>query len=278
VTAVVLGLASALAFGLSDFGAGLLSRRLHFAVVGLLSQLAATVVVWAALPWASGAGPGPAALAWGAASGLGAGVGSLALYRGLGRGRMSVVAPLSAVGGAALPVLAGVLMGERLSALGLLGVVLALPALWLVARAPDPAGGPRAAAVGDGLLAGAGFGLLFIGLQQAGHDSGLWPVAVGQLVSLAVQVVVTAGRRPPRPAGAWRVAGGLGVGVLGAAATVAFFAATASGLLTVVAVLSSLYPAVTVLLAVLLLRERAGWGQRGGLVLAAVAVALVSAA
>lgn len=273
----MLGLASAAAFGVGDFLAGVLSRRAHFAVVGWISQLAATVCALGALLWFPGAGPTAATVGWGAASGLGGGVGSLALYRGLGRGRMNVVGPLSAVGAAALPAVLGLALGERPSPYAVAGIALALPALWLVAGSPEPTGpappiaGPGRAGVGDGLLAGAGFALLFIALDRAGDGSGLWPVAAGQFVSLLVLttfLVVSGAARTAARADLAAL-----VGVLSVAATVFYFLASSAGLLAVVAVLSSLYPGVTVLLAAIVLHERATAAQKLGLALAAASVA-----
>ncbi len=280
MTAVLLGLASAVAFGAADFLAGVLSRRTHFAVIGLISQVGATAGVWAVLPWFGGTGPSAMALGWGAASGLGGGVGSLALYRGLGHGQMNVVAPLSAVGGAALPALAGIALGERPSSVAFAGIVLALPALWLIARPADTARASTVAGVGDGLLAGAGFALLFIALDRAGDRSGLWPVAAGQLAALLVLAGFVLVRRPTWAGAGRRAAAGVAVlvGLLSVTATLLYFLATHAGLLTVVAVLASLYPAITVVLAALVLRERASLVQRVGLVAATAAVAMVTLA
>jgi uncharacterized membrane protein len=283
--AILLGLASAIAFGVSDYLAGVLSRRLDFTLVGLISQVSATALAWASLPWTGGPRPATAALAWGALSGIGGGVGSLALYRGLGRGKMSVVGPLSSVGAAALPALAGIALGDRPSPLAIGGVLLALPAIWLVASSSGRPGGERAAGpsgVGDGLLAGAGFGLLFIGLARAGDGAGLWPVATGQLTALVLLTVVVGVRlattRPALPGGPRALLPPLLVGCLSVTATLLYFLATHSGLLTIVAVLASLYPGITVLLAWLLLGERITRVQRAGLALCAVAVVAIAAA
>jgi len=283
--AVLLGLGSALAFGVSDYLAGVLSRRLHFTLVGLISQASATAIAWASLPWTGGSRPAVSALVWGAVSGVGGGVGSLALYRGLGRGRMSVVGPLSAVGAAALPALAGLALGDRPSPVAIAGVLLALPAIWLVAAPAGGAAGERAAGpsgVGDGLLAGAGFGLLFIGLARAGDGAGLWPVAMGQLTALVLLGAVVGARlavaRDPLPGGLPAVLPPLLVGCLSVTATLLYFLATHAGLLTIVAVLASLYPGVTVLLAWLLLGERVTRVQRAGLALCAIAVTAIAAA
>src|SRR5262249_58114191 len=139
MSAILLALGSAVAYGGSDFVAGWLSGKSDYARVGLLSQLtAATGCVAVA---AMVGGPTPAAsLWWGALSGMGGGLGTLALYRGLGRGRMNVVAPLSGVLAAGLPALFGLVLGERPAPGAMVGLVLALPAVWLTARTEETAG------------------------------------------------------------------------------------------------------------------------------------------
>ncbi len=169
MSAILLALGSALSYGAADFIAGWLSRRDHYARVALLTQLAAasgTVLVSVLV----GGRPSTASLVWGAVSGLGGGLGTLALYRGLARGRMNVVAPLSGVLAAGLPALFGVALGERPSTTATLGLVLALPAVWLTARGEGgaPTGAAGSSSVLDGVLAGLGFTVLFIGLQRAG--------------------------------------------------------------------------------------------------------------
>lgn len=101
-------------YGLADFTGGLLSRRAHFAAVALAGQVGGLILALAVAPLAPGSSPGAADLGWGALSGVGTGFGMVFLYRGLSRGAMSVVVPVSAVSGVALPVLAGVLvLGDR---------------------------------------------------------------------------------------------------------------------------------------------------------------------
>ena len=130
---ILLALAAALLYGGSDFGGGLASRRLGSLRVAVVGSAAATVLTWATLILAGGPGPSLRAVAWGLASGLAGGAGTLVLYRGLARGQMSVVGPLSAVGAAVVPVAAGVALGERPSLLSVAGVLVALPAIVLVA-------------------------------------------------------------------------------------------------------------------------------------------------
>jgi drug/metabolite transporter (DMT)-like permease len=272
----LLGLASAFAFGVSDFMAGLAARRLHFLWVTLLGQTVGVLVAWPSTFWFGGSGPAPHAVLWGACSGIGSAIGTLALNRGYGRGEMAVVGPLSAIGAAAIPALVGVPLGDRLPLLGVCGVLLAFPAIWLMARAPGPDSGRLRTGVVDGLVSGAGFGLLFIGLSLAGDSSGLWPVAAGQTVAITLVGLYAVGAALPLPTTSSRptwmavLAGGLGI-----SATVLYFQATHESLLTIAAVLTSVYPGVTVALAAVLLHERPTRGQRLGLAVGAVAVAAI---
>ncbi len=190
---IILGLAAALLYGGSDFGGGLLSRQLGSLRVNVIGSVAATVLAWAALFALGAPAPSPHAVAWGLASGLGGGAGTLILYRGLARGQMSVVGPLSAVASAALPVAVGVALGERPSLVATAGVLVALPAIVLVA-ASGSVRGRLGGGLADGLAAGAAFGLMFIGLAQAGrgagHGGGLWPLAAEQTGSMLLILVV----------------------------------------------------------------------------------------
>jgi uncharacterized membrane protein len=283
--AVALGLGAALAYGLGDFIAGRLSRRVHYAVVAMVGNVVAFGVSLLGVVVSTPVSPTTEAALWGLASGLGGGFGALMLYRGLGRGRMGVVAPLSALGAAVLPVVVGVVLGDRPSVPAWVGVLLALPAIWLVSTSTRPesegdSGRPRAstAEVVDGLLAGVGFALLFVGLGLAGDGSGLWPVVASQVGSVALLAAVLVGslrRVSFRGTGSRDLAGAASVGILGGTASILYFLSTHEGLLSIVAVLTSLYPAVTVLLAAVVLHEAISRRQGVGLVLAVVAVVLI---
>lgn len=272
-SASFLALGAALAFGVCDFLAGLASRRLSYWWVALVSLVASVSGVWLLVVLSQ---PGLTArgVIFGAAAGLGAAIGASALYRGYGRGQMAVAGPISAVGAAALPAVVGAVLGERLALAGLVGVVVALPAIWLISGATGSLGGLRRGAV-DGLVSGTGFGLEFIGLERAGSAAGLWPVAVSQSVALVLVGVLVLACRPPlhaavRPLG-WAVI----AGALSLTATSLYFYAATAGLLTVAAVLAGLYPAVTVVLAATLLGERPHRSQVVGLMLGAGAVILI---
>ena len=274
--AVLLSLLAALTYGLADFCGGLASKRASAWGVALIGALTGSVLILSAAA-VLGGDPTVADYWWGAAAGVGNGFGTAFLYRGLSSGRMGVVAPVSAVGAAVIPVVVGVLLGERPAPLVWVGIVVALPAIWLVARQPT---GPSAASPGglvDGALAGLGFGFLFVAFDQISDDAGLGPLVVGQVVAAAVIVVVASllrsSWRPSRPA----VLGGMLAGSLSAVATVCFLLATREGLLSVTSVLTSLYPAFTVVLAASVLREHVHRAQAAGLLLCAVAVMMVAA-
>lgn len=275
--AVALALTSAAAYGLSDFLGGVLSRRASPWAVGVVGQTSGMALI-VVLGLLLGGDPRPEDVGWGAVAGLGNGAGVAFLYRGLARGRMGVVAPASGVVAALIPVVVGLVEGERPSLLVAAGMVVALPGIWLVAAAPPGSEeGERPSGLLDGLGAGAGFGLLFAATSQIPADSGVLPLAVMQAVAVVVLVAgaIIAGQAwLPRDRaaldGAW-------CGLLGSTAVVLFLAATHQGLLTVVAVIASLYPAGTVLLAATLLHERVHRSQGVGLVLCGVAVVCVAA-
>ena len=274
--AIVLALISALAYGISDFLGGLFARRVsawQVAVVGQSSSAFFALLAGLVI----GGEPTTSDWVWAGVSGFGGGFGAAFLYRGLSRGRMSVVAPISAIGSALVPVALGLITGERPSLVVLLGVLCAFPAIYLISQVVEsaPAGGPTG--VVDAVLAGLGFGIMFAMLGQVSDDSGLLPLALTQTVAvLGVIITAVSLRAPwvPRDPLAWRA---LVMGPLGITATGAFLYATHHGLLSVVAVIASLYPASTVVLAALVLREKIHGNQAIGLLLAALAVALVAA-
>lgn len=276
MTAVLLALLGAASYGVSDFLGGIVGKRADAWSVAAAGALggAASVTVCALLAPGS---PSGGDFAWGAVAGIGNGTGTAFLYRGLAAGRMGVVAPVSGVLAVVIPVMVAFATGERPGALVWVGIVSAVPAIWLVAREPqDP--GPRAetgSGARDGVLAGLGFGALFACLGQVPDTAGFWPLLVNQLVGvLVIALAATLLGATWIPQGAaW---GGTLAGVLGGLATAAFVVATNHGLLSVSAVLVSLYPAFTILLAAVVLREHVHRVQAWGLALCGAAVVLVA--
>jgi len=278
---VVLALVSAFAYGLSDFVGGLVSRRASVWSVAVVLQASSALCTALVSPLVGGSVTGTD-LAWGTLSGLGSGVGVCYLFRGLSRGAMAVVAPLSAVGAAVLPLAVALASGARPSTPDLLGIALALPGIWLVSGGDASREGvsgarTRRSGVADGLLAGLGFGVMFVALAQVGEDSGLWPVAHGQLVAALVAAAIAVALRASwRPAGRALLVSAAAAGPLGALAVVAYTLSTRTGLLSISAVLSSLYPAATILLAATVLHERIRRPQVVGLLLCGVTVSLLA--
>ncbi|MGZ4445702.1 MAG: EamA family transporter [Nocardioides sp.] len=273
--AVLLALLAAGAYGLSDFVGGFVSQRVSPWTVALVGQVSGAGLV-ALLTLVTPGSPTHADLGWSLVAGLGNGFGTAFLYRGLSSGRMGVVAPVSGVGAALVPVAVGLLLGERPEVLVWVGIVLAMPGIWLVSREPVDGPGVRGG-VTDGVLAGLGFGSLFAALAQIPSSAGFLPLALNQVVAgVAVVAVAGALRQPWLPRRPLAAAGAVS-GALGALATGAFLVATHGGFLTVTAVIASLYPAFTVLLAIGVLREHVHRGQAVGLGLCAVTVALVAA-
>ena len=277
--AILLALIAALGYGSSDFCAGVLSRRYAAEPVSgllILVEVLTTVLGVVLFP---GHGPRPGALEWGAVSGLGGGVGTLALYRGLAAGDMAVTATLSAVIAAVVPALVGIALGNRLTSPAAVGIVVALPAIALVSWAPGGARGARRSSTLCGLIAGCGFALLFIAVDRAGTRSGAWPLLPGQSVALLVVAPgALSGLRDGTRLGLRLrdLALGIFAGVIVGAAALVYLAATGHGELSIVAVVTSLYPAFTVLLARVVLAE--GWSRPEalGLLVAAASIVLVS--
>lgn len=279
--AVVLGLASALVYGASDFLGGLATKRSSAYAVVVWSQLTGLVVLGAAVVVTREALPPTSDLAWGAAGGIGGGSGVVLLYRGLAIGRMAVVAPTAAVGGAAIPVLTGLALGERPEPLALLGVVVAVAAIGLVSSsgAGSSAGIRRRLPPGllEGVGAGLGFALFFVCLARTTGQADLWPLLAARVSIVVAALAGLATRTSLRPAPGALPSIAL-LGMLDMVANLLYVMASRRGLLSIVAVLVSLYPASTVVLARFVLHERLTPLQLAGLGAAATGVALIATA
>lgn len=282
--AILFALISAAGWGVSDFFGGVFSKRHGAWVTTVAVQLGALAGTALAVLLLGGS-PTRGDWVWGAAAGIGVGAGTAFLYRGLATGRMGVVAPVSGVGAALVPIVVGVSSGERPGPTAAAGILVALPAIWLIASGGDEAAdiaddGGAQASTGflDGVLAGVGFGVGFVCLDRVHPAAELTPLLATQVASFVPVIALAMWTRQPflpRRLPAWI---GFLLGPLGTLANACLLWAVQSGLLSVVSVLVSLYPAVTVALAAAILRERINRAQAVGLGLAAVAVSLISLA
>jgi drug/metabolite transporter (DMT)-like permease len=276
VIALLLALGSSLAYGCADFLGGLGARKAHVlrtVMIAAPASLAVELLLWPVL----GAPFSVGALGWGAASGVVSAAAFALLYRTLAIGPMNVLSPVTALVSATLPVGVGLLQGEHLGAAGLVGLPLALFAVVLVSAGHGAGSArPSRTALLLALGAGAAIALQLIFLHQAPSDSGVAPLIIGRAVSstvtLAAAGLLYRKLGSERPAYAMSAA----AGVLDSLANLMFLLAARSGDLTVVAVITALYPAGTVLLARGVLAERIHRGQLVGLGTAAVAVGLLA--
>jgi drug/metabolite transporter (DMT)-like permease len=277
--AVLLGLLVAISYGAADFFGGVAARRAPAPVVVLQSQalgIGLLLVIVVAVPDQHAIG---ADLLRGVGAGMGGLLGLVLLYRGLAVGAMAIVAPITAVGAAVLPVGWGLATGERPGAVALAGVAIALVAVALVA-APADGSGPvpgRRREIALALVAGAGFGVVFILFGDTAKASGMWPLLAGRVTSSLVLLPALALRGVPLGLPSGSASTIITIGILDVAANSMYILGARIGLVSVVAVLSSLYPAATVVLARVVLDERVNRRQAGGLGLAIVGVVLIAA-
>lgn len=272
---VLLGLLSATAWGTADFGGGLLSRRAPVFGVVIVSMLVPCVLTAALSRLIAEPLPTPGDLFWATMAGLAAAVGILSLYQGLAVGRMSVVAPVTGVLAATIPVLVGIVIEGIPSAPILAGIVAAILAVVLVSRVVDE-GATGGSGLQFGLLAGLALGAFNVLADRLSPGAFLGQLAVFKAVEAAlVGIMIVVTRRPvalPRrllPAVA-------AVGVLDLVGNGAYILATQTGELAIAAVLSSLYPATTIILATLVLRERVTRSHAAGMALAGAAIVLIA--
>lgn len=276
--AIALALISAIVYGVSDYSGGRASRSSPVLAVTLVAIctglfVSATLVAIQLDPF-----PPAADVGWSAASGCMSLVGGAAFYAALSGGAMTIVAPVTAVISAVVPLAVGVAGGERPSPLAAGGIIVAIVAVALVSGITgrvEHATPRRVAALA--VLAGLGFGLLFVFLDRTSDDSGLWPILIGQVTSIPILAAVVIVRRVrfagfPRRHRLAMVAGALAV-----TANVCYLLAAREGLLSLVAVITAMYPASTVALATIVDGERLTRAQAAGLGLVLVALGMVTA-
>jgi drug/metabolite transporter (DMT)-like permease len=279
----LLALISAVLYGSADFFGGLTARRASTVATVFVSQLAGLVLILFALPFLPAATVSPGDWIWGIVAGLSGGIGVALLYRALAVGTMAVVAPITAVCAAMLPVFFGFAVGERFRLLTIAGIVLAFVAIVLVSQ-PRKAGDEEGQSTKKrsfppgvllALLAGVIVGIFFLALARTSSAAGMWPLIAARITSIALfgVIALATGRtvRMSAPATTTAVTGG----VLDMLANAVYMLAARVGPLSIVVTLASLYPAATVILARVVLRERLSFVQGVGIACALGAVAII---
>ena len=276
--AIILALSSSALFGAGEFLGGVAAGRTHVLVVVGASHVVGLFLILLVTPFMADAIT-LRDLGIGGIAGIAGLVGIAFLYHSLSRGPMAVVAPIAAVSNAAVPALWGIYFGDRLSAPQLVGVVLGLAAILLVSRASGEetsAGTTTPGLVGVALLSGVGFGGFFICMDLTAEATTPWPLVSARVVSAGIALLLLArmGRSPiPRRDEARGAI--VGAGILDMTANLAILVAVHHGMLSLVAVLGSLYPASTVLLARYVLQERMARTQVIGLIVALAAIGAI---
>jgi drug/metabolite transporter (DMT)-like permease len=283
---ILLALLTSVLYGGADFLGAIASRRAAVLVVSGVSQAAGLIAMAVAVALLPRAHPVPADFLWGAATGV-AGAFSLGfLFSAFAIGRIGVVAPIAAAVGAAIPVLVGVALGERLGLSVWVGIALAVAAIVLIGWEPNPlpvagdapaGGAPRLdRSVVLALAAGLAIGAFYSCLQRATAGSGLWPLLVARAVSCPALFLAARVRRQAFGSLRGVVLIVVGSGLLDIVANICYFVAVHHGPLSVIATLASLYPAASVLLAYIILREHLHRRQLAGLAVGTAAIALIS--
>jgi uncharacterized membrane protein len=273
----VIALLSAFAYGAADFLGGFATHRSNTVAVVIVSQAVGLALLTVVMLFLPGSPPAARDLAWGAVAGVAGGGGVALLYRALAIGPMSIVAPLTAVCAALIPVAAGVALGERLTPVTMGGIALAVAAIVLVGQ--EPRRGGRGPVNWDGLrialASGVLIGLFLVVLARAAPASGLWPLIPARVTSIALfaAIALATGRSVRMPAPVLKIAAG--GGALDMLANALYLVAVQRGPLSLIATLVSLYPASTIVLARIFLGERLSASQLGGIACAVVATVLL---
>ncbi|MDZ4655668.1 MAG: DMT family transporter [Coriobacteriia bacterium] len=276
----VLAILTSLAFGTSDFLGGLASRRESPVTVTANAHALEIAMFVVVLLVAPAAYYSTADLAWGAVAGVVGGIGVVSLYAALAVGRMGVVAPITAGLAGSLPAVFDLSAGTHMGPRAVLGLVLAVVAVVVVSFAPgheeDQGRSMPPRAVALSVLAGVCFASGFIALSYTAAASGYWPLLAARVTSTVMLFAVAALFHRRLVADVPARASVVGAGVFEALANVTMLTAIRIGPLAVAAILGSMFPIVVLLLARIFLGERLRWMQRGGVVLALLAVVLTA--
>lgn len=274
---ILLAAAAALVYGVGDYCGGRASRKIDSLVVTCAGQIFSLMLLGIFLVILGDPAPGMHDWLWGAAGGLGGFVGLTLFYYALAKGSMTVVAPLAAVISAALPIGTGLFLGDRPSLIAYVGIVIAIVGIALVTGAVGTAHAPtKLAIVGVATLAGCGFGWMFVCLDRTSSDSGMWPLLAARIASISIAATIIAFRGRSRLGQGRIPAIALWAGFFDMGANVLFVFANRHGMLSLVSVITALYPVSTIVLALRLDHEKANRSQFAGMACAALALVFVS--
>ncbi|MCZ6875336.1 MAG: DMT family transporter [bacterium] len=274
--AIVYGFASAASWGAGDFSGGMASKRTHVYYVVLISQLTGAILLLGLALLMREPFPMPIDLVYGAGAGISGVIGLLALYRGLALGQMAIVAPIAAVVSAAIPVLVGLFIEGLPGTRQWIGFSIALIGVWLISQTRE-AVTLQVRDVGLASLAGVGFGLFFVVIDRVSDGAVLWPLIAARAapVSMLLVFVAVLMRQTPMPVRQHLPLIALS-GIFDTGGNAFFVLSTQTGRLDIAAVLSSLYPVSTIMLAWFFLHERLLPQQWGGVIAALTAVVLLA--
>ena len=274
---ILLAAAAALVYGVGDYCGGRASRKIDSLVVTCAGQIFSLMLLGIFLVILGDPAPGMHDWLWGAAGGLGGFVGLTLFYYALAKGSMTVVAPLAAVISAALPIGTGLFLGDRPSLIAYVGIVIAIVGIALVTGAVGTAHAPtKLAIVGVATLAGCGFGWMFVCLDRTSSDSGMWPLLAARIASISIAATIIAFRGRSRLGQGRIPAIALWAGFFDMGANGLFVFANRHGMLSLVSVITALYPVSTIVLALRLDHEKANRSQFAGMACAALALVFVS--
>ena len=276
--ALVLAGFSALLYGIADFSGGFAAGKSRLLSVLILSQLVGTTVALVALAVMGHGAPAPRDLMWGFLAGICGSMGLFMLYGGIAKSIVAIVSPASALVGAIIPVLFALLLGERPSVTAIIGSALCLPAILLLSWESGEGEHPRKSTKGAlayGVLAGLGFGIFFVAISRSSPSAGVWPLVGARIASISAFIIALAISRQPFRVERGGLVPSLIAGAADMGANIFFLLAVQSGMLSLVAIITSLFPAPTVILARFLFHQRIPPIRMAGLVLALAGVALI---
>jgi uncharacterized membrane protein len=272
-------IASAMFYGLGDFSGGYAASKSRVLPVLVVSQVFGLATAALALMLTRADLPSRADLLWGLAGGVAGAFGIVMLYRGIAGAVVAIVSPTAALLSSVLPLGVGLFLGDRPGIPALAGIGLCVPAIILLSSGTAKGGADRRrvrSSLLHGLAAGLGFGLFYVALSRPGVNSGFWPLVAARSASISMALAVMLARREPLTIRKGSIVPAILAGVLDMVANILFVLASSSGMLSIVAIVVSLYPVPTVLMARAVFKERITPASGIGLGLSIAGLVLIS--